>query len=247
MLRRRLLIPLLGLMMPPVFGAHPLVTEDIGVQGTGKRQVELNTDWLRQVHDTQHVGAFAYTYGANDNTDLIVTLPFALSSPSGMNDLSLGAKWRFFEAGPIGTALRTDLSLPAGNETRGLGIGYPALALTLVGSVETGPWQLHANAAVTLNRYRMESERDTRRNLVWRASAAVLYALNDKWQLALDSGVSQDVMAARGSLPTHLLAGVLYSPRPNIDLDAGVRFNRHCGDCGHEGKRQFGTGLTWRF
>jgi Putative MetA-pathway of phenol degradation len=227
--------------------AHPLVTEDTGTQGQGRHQVEINTDWLRMEGSRARIGSFTYTYGASDPLDVFVTTPVTMSAPAGINDISVGAKWRLLEAGPVSFALKPEFFLPTGNEFKGLGNGYPGLALTFAGSVDSGPWQWHGNVAVTLNRYRMAADRATYRNAIWRASSAVSYAAGEKWRLLADVGIAREQDSSRDNGPVHLLAGVIYTPLPNFDLDAGIRFNRNCGRCSLSGDRQFGAGLTWRF
>ena len=79
------------------YGAHPLVTDDTGTQNTGNQQVEFNLDRVRQTSARSTVGALTYTYGSRPDTDLFINLPATFQAPAGINDASLGAKWRFFE------------------------------------------------------------------------------------------------------------------------------------------------------
>jgi hypothetical protein len=246
-MRRAIPAWLLCGLVPLAHAAHPLLTEDAGTQEPGKQQVELNTDWIQKPRNTDRVGAFTYTYGLREGLDLFATAPFTLSSPAGMNDVSLGVKWKMLETGRTSFALKPELFLPSGDEHKSLGTGLPGLTLTLVSSTEAAPWIFHANLALTLNHYRMDADRAANRNVRWRVSGAVEYFLAEKWQLVGDVGMERAQENDSNSHPVYLLMGAIYSPQQNVDLDAGVKFNRHCGNCATPGNRQFGVGLTWRF
>jgi hypothetical protein len=116
------------------YAAHPLVTDDTSTQGKGRSQIEVNSDWIQFTGETGHIAAFTYSYGKTDALDLYGTLPVSLSSPSGWDDLSFGAKWRYWESAQSSLAVKCELYLPTGNELRGLGNGSPSLAVSLLAS-----------------------------------------------------------------------------------------------------------------
>jgi hypothetical protein len=125
--------------------ALPLVTDDTGTQDKGRHQVKINTDWVRQAGSSSHVGAATYTFDVLPNLDVFVSAPVTFSSPSGVNDISPGAKWRFFDHDDFSMALKPELLLPSGDPNKGLGTGRTGLAFTLIASYEAAPWSLHVN------------------------------------------------------------------------------------------------------
>ncbi|TFV99587.1 transporter [Oxalobacteraceae bacterium OM1] len=237
----------LGGLAGGAFGAHPLVTEDAWTQDPGRHQLELNTDTIRDIDGPDRIAGATLTYGWREGLDLFTSLPLGLSSPRGWGDASVGVKWQFAKRDAFTFALKPELFLPTGSEMKALGTGNPSIGVTLVSSAVLDRWQWHANVAANINRYRREEDRARFRNVIWRVSSAVEYALTEKLQWLLDAGLSHSQEAEVTRLPMHLVTGFIYSPNSDLDLDAGLRLNRRCGDCGTLGTRQFGVGLTWRF
>jgi hypothetical protein len=99
------------------FAAHPLVTDDTGTQGTGNNQLEINTDRGRDDGVSSQSAALTYTYGLRDALDVFVTVPASTTSPSGISDASIGAKWRFMESEKTSLGLKSELFFPTGDES----------------------------------------------------------------------------------------------------------------------------------
>jgi len=81
--------------------AHPLITEDTGTQGPESHQIEFNADWATDVHDWTRMANLTYTQGVVDGLDLFINTSSTWGAPAGestgLNDLSIGAKWIFFD------------------------------------------------------------------------------------------------------------------------------------------------------
>ncbi|MFJ3044822.1 transporter [Herbaspirillum chlorophenolicum] len=236
---------LLCVTMNQAFAAHPLVTEDAGVQGEGRHQIEANTDWSKQAGEAGHVGAFTYTYGVTDKLDLFANLPLTFQSTegSGVGDYSLGAKWRYYDQDGLALAFKPEVFLPSGDTEKSLGNGKSGLGLTAIASYEIGAWTLHGNAGLNYNRYTRDSDDAAKRKLVWRTSAAVWYALNEQWRLVADTGVMQNVDRGNRTWPAYGLVGVIWSPNDTVDLDIGAKFGLNKAEV----TRQLGVGVTLHF
>ncbi|MES2071338.1 MAG: transporter [Pseudomonadota bacterium] len=232
-----------GLLIKSAFAAHPLSSEDSAVQGAGKQQVEINTDQVRYQDKQQQIAALTYTYGLRDELDLFANLPANLSAPSGVNDISVGSKWLFKEVQGHALAFKGELFLPSGDQQRGLGLARHSLSLGLVDSYQRAAWTLHSNLGLTMSRYQRDVDRQPHRKLVWRASAAAVYQVNARWVVLADTGLTQADEKAVASLPAYVLAGVIYSPDSNLDLDAGLRRERINGRV----EARLGVGLAWRY
>ncbi len=229
----------------PAFAAHPLNTDDAGVQGAGGIQLEMNTDWSKQSGEAGHVGAMTFTYGVTDKLDLFFNLPQTFQSPNGtgVGDVSVGAKWRYYEADGLALALKPELFMPSGEESKGLGSGRNGLGLTGIASYETGPWTLHGNLGLRYSPYKLETDQETKRKTIWRASAAVWYGVNEQWRLVADTGVAQNQDASSRTLPSYALVGAIWSPNKTVDIDAGAKFGLNKAEV----TRQFGVGVTLHF
>jgi len=236
---------LLCAAIAPAYAAHPLVTDDTGVQGAGHHQLEMNTDWARQAGQSSHIGTFTYTYGVTERLDLFANVPHFFASPtgSGMGDASLGAKWRFHEESGLSLALKPEFFSTSGNPERGQGTGRSSAALALLGSYERGPWAWHANVGLTYSRYAREEDIQSRRSKMWRTSAATWYALDEQWKLVGDVGVAQNAERANRTWPAYALLGVIWSPNDTLDLDVGYKAGLNKA----EATRQVGVGVTLHF
>lgn len=144
------------------YGAQPLITDDTGTQGKGKTQLELTGqyDWDNEQGVKTRNGEVKATlsYGLYDPLDLILELPYdwhVTKEPGvtvrddGVTDLSLSLKWRFFESKSLSFALKPNLSLPSGNENKGLGNGRASYGITSIITYAHDPWALHANVGFT--------------------------------------------------------------------------------------------------
>jgi len=247
MLHKMLAMCLICALARTAHGAHPLVTDDTFTQDRGNSQIEINADNVKLKDRSVNIGALTYSYGARPDLDVIANFPATFSSPSGINDASLGVKWRFFESGAASLALKPELLMPTGDQNSGMGNGRPSLIMTAIGSYDAAPWLLHGNLGVTLNRYALQAERDTNRGTVLRISAAAWYVLNERWKLIADTGAAQSFLKTEHAYPGFFMTGVIYSPAKHIDLDIGMRFGIGCRQCQTSIDRQLGVGLTTRF
>ena len=227
----------------PADAAHPLVTEDSDTQGRGNSQIELNTDRARFAGETGRVAAFTYSHGATDALDLYGNLPVSLASPSGKGDVSFGAKWRFRQGERTSLAFKPELFLATGNASKGLGNGSASLGFTLIASHGAGRWGFDGNIGLTANRYREPLFGSARHSIVWRVSGALAYSVNEQWTLVADTGIARNTEKAGRTHPVFILAGVVYSPRRDVDIDVGIRAGLNAAEV----HRQAGAGLTVRF
>lgn len=215
----------------PAGAAHPLLTEDTGTQGEGGFQIELMVDRARDrsagvtVRELQTTAVLSY--GLRGNLDLQAGLPYlrldehdagGSRGTDGMLDASLDLKWRFFEREALSLALKPGLTLPTGNEDRGFGGGHATWGSLLVLSYAPGPWALHSHFGYRRNSYETGERRD-----LWQVSAAATWQVTEKLRLVAD--LSADTDPARGSRSSlrHRILGLICSPTPSLDIDAGLK------------------------
>jgi len=238
-----LLSAALALVGAHAHAGHPLVTEDTGTQGEGKRQIEASFDHTRQQARSSRAGSFTYSYGMSDKLDFFISQPSSLSRPSGLQDMSLGSKFRFSEDKKSSWAVQTEFLLPTGNVSKGLSTDSNDLTVTLARTATGKLWAFHQSGSVTWHRYRNSADQLTLREYVARASVAAEYALNAEWKLLGDTGFTQADRRQDRRHPVHFVLGVEYTPNSSIDLDAGVKLTRVQG----YNERQVGVGLAWHF
>lgn len=224
------------------FAAHPLITDDTGTQGKGKFQLEINGESGYEkekedgttIKETSSEVAAAVSYGVLDNIDAVIGLPYqwnkakedseVVSDEKGISDIALEVKWRFYEADGLSLALKPGLSLPTGNEDRGLGNGRISCGLTFITTKEAGPWAFHLNLAINHNEYKLDDDRDANRKDIWHASLASEAEAVKDLRLVANIGIEKNPDKSSSTDPAFILGGLIYSASENIDLDLGVKF-----------------------
>jgi len=214
------------------WASHPLITDDAGTVGKGHFQLEVNGQYD---HDEEHritttggQAATIITYGIIDSLDLVVTTPYlwrdekspsSKTSENGVGDANVDVKFRIFEKDGLSFAVKPGLSLPTGDDDKGLGTGKWGYHFYLIGTKETGPWTFISN----LGYIRNETSLDTDERNIWHVSVATIYALNDQWKICADVVAERNTNKDGENDPVSAVAGVIYSPTKNIDLDLGVK------------------------
>ncbi len=218
------------------FASHPLITDDAGTQGKGKSQVEVNGQYDSDketvggvsVHSTGGQAGATLSYGVIENADLVFNLPYVCGNvvedgvsvydEKGLSDISFEVKWRFFEKEGLSFGLKPGISLPTGNDEKGLGTGKTGYHAFLIGSKEAAPWAFHAN----LGYIRNENKFDEKKNL-WHASFASTCEVVKNLKLVGNVGIERNPDKAADHAPAFLIAGVIYSFAENLDIDFGVK------------------------
>jgi len=241
-LRKTMLLIACALMTQnAAHAAHPLVTEDANLQTTGKQQIEFNSDHWSTSRAHSQIGSLTYTYGASDQLDLFFSSPIRWSSPGALGDLSVGSKYLFSSQENANWAWKTEVFFPTGAKT--FGSDRYDLALTLVRTENAGPWVIHSNLSLNLRQHRQALADAQQRDQLWRTSVAVLRAITPQTQLLADTGIAQADQKNDGYWQPYLVAGVIYSPASNLDLDIGFKYQKKTLST----ERQIGIGMAWRF
>lgn len=223
------------------FAAHPLITDDTGTQGKGKFQVEVNSElnYDREKEEGVRIKeaggeiATIFSYGIVDNVDIVLGMPFQwfrikedselTSRNSGLSDLSLELKWRFYEKEGLSFALKPGLTLPTGNEKKGLGNGRPSYGLTFITTKELGAWAFHFNLGYTRNEYKLREDKEANRKDIWHVSFASELEVVKDLKLVGNIGIERNPEKASSRHPAFILGGFIYSISENIDINLGVK------------------------
>lgn len=223
------------------FAAHPLITDDTGTQGKGKFLFELNaqTSYERE-NSSEHTGTniaakereselkAALTYGVIDNVDVILTLPYqwkktevgdaTASDVSGIADISVEVKWRFFEKDGLSFAIKPGITLPAGDKDKDLGTGRATGTLYFITTKDIDPWAFHLNLGYKRNENTLDERED-----IWHASLAGEYKIMKNLKLVANIGAERNTDKSSDTDPAFILGGFVYSIRENMDIDFGVK------------------------
>ena len=219
-----------------VYAAHPLITDDTGTQGKGKFQVELNgevtydkeTDLAGTTRETGGEVSSIVSYGIIDNIDVVLGIPYqwarvkldglTISDEDGVSDVSLEGKWRFYEKGGLSFALKPGITLPTGNEKRGLGSGRMTYGLVFITTMEIKPWAFHLNLWYTRNENKVEERKD-----IWHGSLASEVEIVKNLKAVGNIGIERNPDKSFSTNPAFILGGLIYSLTDNLDIDLGFK------------------------
>jgi hypothetical protein len=233
------------------YAAHPLITDDTGTQGKGKFQLELNSEFAHEDEDglTEDVFEFAsiLSYGLNDSVDVVLGIPYQFihlkedgqkDSENGLSDISLELKWRFYEKDGLSFALKPGMTLPMGDDDKGLGAGKITYSAFFITTKEIHPWAFHLN----LGYIRNENKADERKNL-WHASVAGEVEVMRDLKIVGNIGVERNTDRTVDIHPAFILGGVIYSLSENLDIDFGVKGGMNKPEADYSVL----AGIAWRF
>ena len=221
--------------------AHPLITDDAGTQGKGKYLFELNGQMGNETErSAAGIGAnttakeretelrAALTYGVIDNVDVILTMPYqwkktkvndaTVSDVSGVADISMEVKWRFFEKDGLSLAVKPGITLPVGDKDNDLGTGRATGTLYFITTKEIDPWAFHLNLGYKRNENTVDERED-----IWHASLSGEYKIMKHLKLVANIGAERNTDKSSDTNPAFILGGFIYSIRENMDIDFGVK------------------------
>lgn len=231
--KRAQLLCAISLFLPfAAFAAHPLITEDTGTQGTGKFQLEANTEHGYQDGDGSQTHAFVtaatLSYGFREDADLMFTAQHSEtdvltdgvldSTGKGFNDVALDVKWRFYEKDGVSYGIKPGITFPTGDKNKGLGAGKATYGAMLFSSIEQEAWLYNWHVGYKHNR----NDIGERENL-WHVSASVCRQIGKELMLAADIGTDTNRDKSSSDRPRYLVLGAIYSPNDDMDLDVGIR------------------------
>lgn len=225
------------------YAAHPLVSEDTGTQGVGGYQIEVNADWLKDEGVKSRVATATLTKGVLENLDTFINLPYTTSEPNGINDVSVGFKWRFFDADGFSVGLKPEYRFASGDQEKSLGDGRSGESLTLMTQYMWGRFTWLFNVGFEHHLYSDPAKNDESRKYVQKSSVAMLYAINDQWTALIDSGVKSHVSKQEKSDPQFVVLGLIHQVSDDLDLDIGYKKALNHTDI----DKQIGMGMTYRF
>ncbi len=233
------------------FGAHPLITDDTGAQGKGKFQLEVNSEFTYEKERQYNTDegkwetkkekgselATILSYGVTDNVDIVLGLPYQWEKTKidgvvttdkteqgdGIADMSLEVKWRFYEKDGLSFAMKPGITLPTGDENKGLGNGKMSYGLVFITTKEIALFAFHVNLGYTNNEYKLQADKDANRKGIWHASIASEVEVIKDLKAVANIGMERNPDKTSNTHPAFILGGLIYSISENIAVDAGVK------------------------
>jgi len=237
--------------------AHPLITDDSGTQGKGKIQFEIVGEYGLDKNDGVKEKSLQFptvpflTYGLTDLTDIVVGLPYnevvteeagSKSSVRGVGDASLEIKTRFYEKDGLSFAVKPGITLPTGDENKGLGNGRATYHAFFITTKELQPWAFHLNLGYIRNEFKLKEDEDANRKDSWHVSLAAEVEVDKKIKMVANIGVERNPDKTSETHPAFILGGIIYSVMENFDVDTGIKYGLNKP----ETDVSYLAGVTWR-
>jgi len=222
----------------PTFAAHPLITDDTGTQGEGKTQIEFDGEYDHDSENGTTTNTLVFptipvlSYGMSDTVDFVLGVPFermeikqtgGITTERGISDASLQLKWRFYEKDGLSFAVKPGVTLPTGDEDKGLGSGKASYSAFFITTKDMAPWAFHFNAGYIRNEYKLQTDEDANRKDIWHVSLASQVKVVKDLKIVANIGMERNSDKRSNIDPAFLLGGVIYSITESIDLDTGVK------------------------
>lgn len=231
MFRKVIAVVVMVLWYGLAFAAHPLITDDAGTQGKGKFQLEVNGEYAHDDEDgvTADAAEIAtmLSCGIGDTIDVVLGIPYqyirakdpgAAIREKGGSDTSLELKWRFYEKEGLSFALKPGITLPTGDEAKGLGAGKATYGLFFIATRELEPWAFHLNLGYGRNENKVDERED-----IWHVSLASERVLVKDLKAVANLGIERNPDRTSSSHPAFILGGLIYSLSERLDVDFGVK------------------------
>jgi hypothetical protein len=183
--------------------------------------------------------------------DLVFGLPYTsvrvddagtTTAVRGATDLSMELKARVYEKNGLSFAVKPGVSLPTGDEEKGLGNGKVSYSTFFITTKEAGPWAFHFNVGYLRNEYKIQADEEANRKDLWHVSIASQVEVVRNFNLVANIGMERNPDRESNTNPAFILGGFIYSVADNFDFDFGIKgaLNKT------ETDTTFLAGITWR-
>jgi hypothetical protein len=239
------------------YAAHPLITDDTATQGKGKSQFEFIGEYRHDRDDSITTNSLVVptipvlSYGITDSADLVLGFSYQhietkqdgiTTSERGISDASIQLKWRFYEKDGLSFAMKPGVTLPTGDENKGLGNGKVSYNMFFITTKEIAPWAFHFNAGYIRNEYKLQADEDASIKDIWHVSLASQVEVTKDLKAVANIGMERNPDKTSNTSPAFILCGIICSITGNVDIDLGVKggLNKPETDI------TYLAGITWR-
>lgn len=220
----------LGQVQPAA--GFPLETNDTGTVGSGRSKLEIEAERsldsaAGQKERTTSL-ALALTYGLTDTLDVAISQPYEWRSErsapgktnyvQGIADIQVAAKWRFHEDGPLSFGTKLKLTLPSGDNAKGLGVKHTSQSLSAFATIAGERSQYLFDVGLT-HRHKEGNARD----IVWQVSIGNEHILSGNCKFLSEIGAKTNPDSHNDRLLVFTTLGLSWTVHKKLKLEGGVR------------------------
>lgn len=190
-----------------------------------------------------HMPVVGLTYGIIDPLDIAITIPYMSNysqeklllytgplqgytlkendTVTGLSDITVEFKWKFFEHDILSLALRPGFVLPTGNYNMGLGAGKFGVYGFLITTLDFDRVLLHLNLGYLRHENRLNERED-----IWLGSLAGEFILvKDYFRMVTIVGLERNHDKNSNIENAYVVGGFIGSPTQSCDLGIGVKYS----------------------
>ncbi|MGB2599611.1 MAG: transporter [Candidatus Omnitrophota bacterium] len=164
------------------------------------------------------------TYGVLEKVDVIMNMPVKYKvlngkkHYSGLADLSLEAKWKFYEKDDLHLAVYPQMTFPTGYYRQGEGEGRATYGVMLIATKDIDPVTLSLVSSYTRN----ENKVDDRRN-IWTLYLNGTLRTSENLSLLGSAGIERDKNKSYKKDPIYLTGGFSYAVSKTFSILPSVK------------------------
>jgi hypothetical protein len=222
---KNILVISIFLISQKAFAGHPLRSDDAGIIGMNKIQLELTPEFWKHSDESRFLIPGVITYGVLENLDAVAGIHYCslqyLNEQSdiyGFSDINVELKLRLFEFHSFQLALKPGILLPTGDYSKSLGTRKLGYSFFVIADQQVSSVLFHLNLGYILNENRLFENEN-----LWYASFATEIPISSNLTFVTDVGIITNAEKAEDGHPAFILGGIIYSLNENIDLDLGLQ------------------------
>lgn len=208
---------------PAAFAGHPLITDLTETVAPKNVEAETAFEYSGKGGEKAFLLQETLTAGIVEKVDASLAIPFMSLSGgethSGFSDMTLGVKWNFFASEHYSLAVKPFITLPTGDENKGLGEGNVGFGGILMATTEL-------NTKLALDANFGFSHKNPKGGEVYNEFAgSVAGRYEATKELKAVGELTLATSDQSGSKVQSLLGiGAVYAVQKSLDVDLGVRF-----------------------
>jgi len=229
---RKLVCFLVIIFLLPVdsFAIYPVMSHKAATHGLHNKSISFNYSY--EYEEAEHTGDTTGTheydtilsYGLMDDVDIVFQVPFKhilyenKKNYNGLDDISLEAKWRFYDSEVFAFAVYPEVTFPTGEYKKGVGNGEATYAVTLIATEKRDMFLFHLSGQYTRNENKTNDRLD-----LWEAHFSAEMIVNQSLTLIGNTGLKKDSNKANNKLPFSVSGGFSYEITKNFSLHPTVK------------------------
>ena len=214
-----------GLPISETFALYPVQSHHAQTHGKDNKNISFNYSY--EYEEAEHTNDTTKTqeydtilgYGLTDDLDIVIQIPYKhieyenKKNYNGLDDISLEAKWKFFDSEEFTLSIYPEITFPTGDYKKDVGNGSATYATTFIATKKRDIFLFHLTGQYTRN----ENKNDDRLDL-WETHFSAVVAVFPGLSIIGDAGLRKDSNKSNDKLPISVSGGLSYEISKNFSI-----------------------------